>query len=60
MRKTSKELIAEARVTARTLPPAAAKLMSTMADRLDIQFVALCESQNEVKQLRGQLGEVKS
>lgn len=51
MRMTAKELIAEARVTAPTLPPAAAKLMTSMADRLDLQFVALCESRNEVKQL---------
>lgn len=60
MRKTSKELIAEARVTARTLPPAAAKLMSTMADRLDVQFVALCESRNEAKQLAGENALMKS
>lgn len=51
MRMNAKELIAEARVTAPTLPPAAAKLMTALADRLDVQFVALCESRNEVKQL---------
>ena len=51
MRMNAKELIAEARVTTPTLPPAAAKLMTAMADRLDLQFVALCESRNEVKQL---------
>lgn len=53
MRLNAKELIAEARkiATAPTLPPAAAKLMTAMADRLDLQFVALCESRNEVKQL---------
>lgn len=51
MRMNAKDLIADARVTAPTLPPAAAKLMTAMADRLDLQFVALCESRNEVKQL---------
>lgn len=51
MRLNAKELIADARVTAPTLPPAAAKLMSDMADRLDVQFVALCESRAQVKQL---------
>ncbi|VVT49192.1 hypothetical protein UYSO10_2701 [Kosakonia radicincitans] len=51
MRLNAKELIANARVTAPTLPPATAKLMTDMADRLDVQFVALCESRNQVKQL---------
>lgn len=51
MRMNAKELIASARVTAPTLPPAAAKLMTAMANRLDVQFVALCESRNEAKQL---------
>ena len=54
MRMNAKELIAEARVTAPTLPPAAAKLMTAMADRLDVQFAALCESRNEAKQLAGE------
>jgi hypothetical protein len=56
----AKELIADARVTAPTLPPAAAKLMTAMADRLDVQFVALCESRNEVKQLAGENALMKS
>jgi len=56
----AKELIAEARVTAPTLPPAAAKLMTAMADRLDLQFVALCESRNEVKQLAAENAALKS
>ena len=62
MRMTAKELIAEARkiATAPTLPPAAAKLMTAMADRLDIQFVALCESRNEAKQLAGENAQMKS
>lgn len=60
MRLTAKELIAEARTTAPTLPPAAAKLMTAMADRLDLQFVALCESRNEVKQLAGENAQMKS
>lgn len=51
MRLNAKELIADARVTAPTLPPAAAKLMTEMADRLDVQFAALCESREQVKQL---------
>lgn len=62
MRLNAKELIAEARkiVTAPTLPPAAAKLMTAMADRLDVQFAALCESRNEVKQLAGENALMKS
>lgn len=60
MRMNAKELIAEARATAPTLPPAAAKLMTAMADRLDVQFVALCESRNEVKQLAGENALMKS
>lgn len=60
MRLNAKELIAEARATAPTLPPAASKLMSAMADRLDVQFVALCESRNEVKQLAGENALMKS
>ncbi|MHA0915329.1 hypothetical protein ACR9H8_11370 [Kosakonia cowanii] len=60
MRMTAKELIAEARVTAPTLPPAAAKLMTAMADRLDLQFVALCESRNEVKQLAAENAALKN
>lgn len=60
MRMNAKELIAEARVTAPTLPPAAAKLMTAMADRLDLQFVALCESRNELKQLAGENALIKS
>lgn len=60
MRLNAKELIAEARVTAPTLPPAAAKLMTAMADRLDLQFVALCESRNEVKQLAAENTALKS
>ena len=60
MRMNAKELIAEARVTAPTLPPAAAKLMTAMADRLDVQFVALCESRNEAKQLAGENALMKS
>ena len=60
MRMNAKELIADARVTAPTLPPAAAKLMIAMADRLDVQFVALCESRNEVKQLAGENALMKS
>mgnify|MGYP000962015425 CR=1 FL=1 len=62
MRLNAKELIAEARkiVTAPTLPPAAAKLMTTIADRLDVQFAALCESRNEVKQLAGENAVMKS
>lgn len=51
MRLNAKELIANARVTAPTLPPAAAKLMSDMADRLDVQYVALRESREQVQQL---------
>ncbi|TCC09592.1 hypothetical protein E0L21_10065 [Kosakonia quasisacchari] len=51
MRLNAKELIADARITAPTLPPAAAKLMTEMADRLDVQFAALCESREQVKQL---------
>ena len=60
MRMNAKELIAEARATAPTLPPAAAKLMTAMADRLDLQFVALCESRNEAKQLAGENALMKS
>lgn len=60
MRMTAKELIAEARVTAPTLPPSAAKLMTALADRLDVQFVALCESRNEAKQLAGENALMKS
>lgn len=60
MRLNAKELIAEARVTAPTLPPAAAKLMTAMADRLDVQFVVLCESRNEAKQLAGENAQMKS
>ena len=60
MRMNAKELIAEARVTAPTLPPAAAKLMTAMADRLDVQFAALCESRNEAKQLAGENALMKS
>ncbi len=60
MRMTAKELIADARVTAPTLPPAAAKLMTAMADRLDLQFVVLCESRNEAKQLAGENALMKS
>ncbi|WP_367165909.1 hypothetical protein [Kosakonia cowanii] len=60
MRMTAKELIADARVTAPTLPPAAAKLMTAMADRLDLQFVVLCESRNEAKQLAGENAQMKS
>ncbi|MHC0464557.1 hypothetical protein [Kosakonia cowanii] len=59
MRLTAKELIAEARTTAPTLPPAAAKLMTAMADRLDLQFVALCESRNEAKQLAAEITALK-
>lgn len=44
MRLKAKELIAKARTTAETLPPAAAKLMNEMADRIDIQYAALCEA----------------
>lgn len=51
MRLNAKELIADARVTAPTLPPAAAKLMTEMADRLDVQFAALCESREQVKRI---------
>ena len=51
MRLNAKELIANARVTAPTLPPAAAKLMSDMADRLDVQYAALRESRKQVQQL---------
>lgn len=51
MRLNAKELIADARVIAPTLPPAAAKLMSEMADHLDVQFVALRESREQVKRL---------
>lgn len=51
MRLNAKELIANARVTAPTLPPAAAKLMSDMADRLDVQYAALRESREQVQQL---------
>jgi len=60
MRMTAKELIADARVTAPTLPPAAAKLMTAMADRLDVQFAALCESRNEANQLAGENALMKS
>ncbi|WP_433689744.1 hypothetical protein [Kosakonia cowanii] len=60
MRMNAKELIADARVTAPTLPPAAAKLMTAMADRLDLQFVALCESRNEVKHLAAENTALKS
>ncbi|MDV5356173.1 ead/Ea22-like family protein [Enterobacter asburiae] len=60
MRLNAKELIAEARMTAPTLPSAAAKLMTAMADRLDLQFVALCESRNEVKQLAAENTALKS
>lgn len=60
MRMNAKELIAEARVTAPILPPAVAKLMTAMADRLDVQFVALCESRNEAKQLAGENALMKS
>ncbi|MEJ8326066.1 hypothetical protein WKI40_23335 [Kosakonia sacchari] len=59
MRLNAKELIADARVTAPNLPPAAAKLMSEMADRLDVQFVALCESRDQVKQLAAESAELK-
>ena len=51
MRLNAKELIADARVTAPTLPPAAANLMTEMADRLDVQFAALCESRDQVKRI---------
>lgn len=51
MRLNAKELIAEARVTATTLPPAAAKVMSDMADRLDVTFVALRESMDRARLL---------
>ena len=51
MRLNAKELIADARVTAPALPPAAAKLMTEMADRLDVQFAALCESREQVKRI---------
>ncbi|MGJ7468817.1 hypothetical protein [Kosakonia cowanii] len=60
MRLNAKELIADARATAPTLPPAAAKLMTAMADRLDVQFVVLCESRNEAKQLAGENTLMKS
>lgn len=60
MRMTAKELIAEARATAPTLPPAAAKLMTAMADRLDLQFVVLCESRNEAKQLAAENAALKN
>lgn len=60
MRLNAKELIAEARATAPTLPPEAAKLMTAMADRLDLQFVVLCESRNEAKQLAGENAQMKS
>jgi hypothetical protein len=60
MRMNAKELIADARATAPTLPPAAAKLMTAMADRLDLQFVVLCESRNEVKQLAAENAALKS
>lgn len=48
MRMNAKELIAEARVTAPSLPPAAAKLMSDMADRLDVQYAVIRESQAQL------------
>ncbi|AMO47587.1 Hypothetical protein AKI40_1169 [Enterobacter sp. FY-07] len=51
MRLNANELIAAARVTAPTLPPAAAKLMSDMADRLDVQYAVIRESREQVKQL---------
>lgn len=51
MRLNAKQLIADARVTAPTLPPAAAKLMADMADRLDVQYAALRESREQVQQL---------
>ena len=60
MRMNAKELIAEARVTAPTLPPAAATLMNAIADRLDVQFVVLCESRNEANQLAGENALMKS
>jgi len=44
MRLKAKELIAKARSSAATLPPTAAKLMNEMADRIDIQYAALCEA----------------
>nr|WP_234427137.1 hypothetical protein [Kosakonia radicincitans] len=47
----AKELIAEARVTSSTLPPAAAKLMSDMADRLDVQYAVIRESREQVQKL---------
>lgn len=62
MRLNARELIAEARkiATAPTLPPAAAKLITAMADRLNLQFVALCESRNEVKQLAAENAALKA
>ena len=60
MRMNAKELIADARVAAPTLPPAAAKLMTAMADRLNVQFVVLCESRNEVKQLAAENAALKA
>lgn len=60
MRLNAKELIADARITAPTLPPAAAKLMSDMADRLDVLFVALCESREQVKQLAAENAALKN
>ncbi|SEK36462.1 hypothetical protein SAMN04487787_101624 [Kosakonia sacchari] len=51
MRMNAKELIAEARVTAPSLPPAAAKLMSDMADRLDVQYAVIRESREQAQKL---------
>ncbi|MBK0080098.1 hypothetical protein IAE49_11565 [Kosakonia sp. S58] len=60
MRMNAKELVADARATAPTLPPAAAKLMTAMADRLNVQFVALCESRSEAKQLAAENAALKA
>ncbi|WP_325005484.1 hypothetical protein [Enterobacter sp. SA187] len=60
MRMNAKELIADSRVTALVTPPAAAKSMTAVADRLDVQFAALCESRNEAKQLTGENAVKKS
>lgn len=60
MRMNAKELIADARLTSPTLPPEASKLMTAMGDRLDVQFVALCESRNELKQLAAENALMKS
>lgn len=60
MRLNAKELIADARVTAPTLLPAASKLMTEMAYRLDVQFAALCESREQVKQLTAEIAGLRN